>query len=78
MGYITLRVDVNEQSFSYGFDKEKSKILYCVNKQPLPKIFHCTAFKKHSAFLLNRNHESLDFSRLFMVLPSTLDRKEGI
>ena len=78
MGYITLRGDVNEQFFSYGFDKEKSKALYCVNKQPLPNIFQCKAFKKHSAFLLNQNHESLDSSRLFMFLPSTLDRKEGI
>ena len=78
LGYIPLRGDVNGQFFSYGFEKVKSKTLYCVNKQPLPNIFQCTAFKRHSAFLLNQSHESLESSRLFMFLPSTLECKEGI
>ena len=39
LGYIILRGDANETFFSYGFDKERSKVLYCVNKQPLPNIF---------------------------------------
>ena len=76
--YIPLRGDVNEQFFSYGLEKVKSKTLHCVNKQPLPNIFQCTAFKKHSAFLLNQSHESLESSRLFIFLPSTLECKEGI
>ena len=32
LGYIILRVDAKETFFSYGFDKERSKVLYCVNK----------------------------------------------
>ena len=78
MGFITLEGDANEQFFSYGFDKERSKTLYFVNKQPLLNIFQCTAFKKHSAYLLNKNQESLESERLLMFLPSTLDRKEEI
>ena len=76
LAHITLRGDANERFYSYGFDKEKSTLLYCVNKKPLPNIFHCTSFKLHHAFLLDENHKKSDFSKIFMFLPSTLDRKE--
>ena len=33
-------------SLSYGYQKEKNKVLYYTVKQPIPNIFHCTAFKK--------------------------------
>ena len=45
---------------------------------------HCQTFssakllKKNSAFLVNQNQESLEFSKMFMFSPSTLDRKEDI
>ena len=78
LGYINLTSHANEQFFSYRYDKERLKTLYCVYKQPLPNIFQCTAFKKHSAFLLNQNHESLTSSTLFMFLQSTLDRNGKI
>ena len=74
---IILRGDLNETFFSYGFNKEMSKVLYCTQKQPLPNIFKCTAFKKHIPYLLNQNQEK-DFSKMFMYLPSTLDRKEEL
>ena len=45
-------------------------------KHPLPNIFHCTAFKKHHGFLLDENQKKADFSKMFLYLPSTLDRKE--
>ena len=45
LGYITLRGDVNEQFFSYGCNKENSKVLFCTAKQSIQNIFHCTAFK---------------------------------
>ena len=31
LAHITLRGDVNERFYSYGFNKEKSTLLYCVN-----------------------------------------------
>ena len=76
LGHITLRSDVNERFYSFGYSKERSSLLYCVNKQPLPNIFHCTAFKQHHGFLLNENQKKADFSKMFMFLLSTLDRKE--
>ena len=77
-GYITLRGDQNESFYSYGFDKQNSKLLFCTIKQPLPNFFQCTSFKNHSAFLMSQNQKNLKFSKTFMFLPLTLDRKEDI
>ena len=78
LAQITLRGDKIEIFYSYGFDKKKSKLLFCVNKQPMSNIFQCTAFKKHTSYLLSENQEKSTFSEMFMYCPSTLDRKEGI
>ena len=45
-------------------------------KQPLPNIFHCTAFKKHHFFWVDENQKKVKFSKMFLYLPCTLDRKE--
>ena len=76
LGYISLRGDKFEAFYSYGYDKEGSKLLYCTMKQPLPNIFQCTSFKKHKDFLIQEKLNESDSSSLFLFLPSTLDRKE--
>ena len=76
LGYITLRGDKNETFYSYGYDKERSKLLYCSIKQPIPNIYFCTNFKKHRNYLLNEKATERLASTLFLFLPSTLDRKE--
>ena len=76
LAHITLQGDECERFYSYGYSKEKSTLLYCTMKQPLPNIFNCTAFKKHHGFIHNENKKRADFSKLFLYLPSTLDRKE--
>ena len=78
LGYISLRGDKIETFYSYGYDKERSKLLYCTMKQPLPNIFQCTSFKKHKDFLIQEKLNESDQSSLFLFLPSTLDRKEDI
>ena len=78
MGNIILRGNLNETFFSYGFDKERLKVLYYTVKQPLPNTFQCTAFKKHIQYLLNQNQEKGCCSKMFLYLPSTLDRKEEL
>ena len=78
LGYITLRGDKNETFYSYGYDSEKSKLLYCSFKQPILNIFQCTSFKKHCHYLLNEKATDRLASSLFLFLPSTLDRKEKI
>ena len=78
LGYISLRGDKNETFYSYGYDKERSKLLYCTMKQPLPNIFQCTSFKIHNNFLIQEKLNESNESSLFLFLPSTLDRKEEI
>ena len=76
LGYISLRGDKNETFYSYGYDKERSKLLYCTMKLPLPNIFQCTSFKKHKDYLIQEKLNESNESSLFLFLPSTLDRKE--
>ena len=77
LGQIKLREDDQERFFCYGYSKEKSTLLYCYMKQPLPNIFHCIAFKKHHSFLVDENQKKVKFCKMFLYLPSTLDRKEN-
>ena len=67
LAHITLRGNVNERFYFYGYSKERSSLLYCVNKQPLPNIFHCTAFKQHHGFLLDENQKKANFSKMFLL-----------
>ena len=76
LSHITLRGDEREYFYSYDFSKEKSNLLYCSQKDPLPNIFFSTAFKKHHRFLLDENHKKVLASKMFLYLPATLDRKE--
>ena len=76
LGFITLRGDAKERFFSYGYSKEKSTLLYCSMKSPLPNIFSSTAFRKHTQILLDQNELKVKQSELFFFLPATLDRKE--
>ena len=55
LGYITLRGDDKERFYWYGYNKQKSSLLYCHMKTLLQNIFNCTAFKKHLSFLLEKN-----------------------
>ena len=61
LAHITLRGAKGERFYSYGYSKEKSTLLYCTMKHPLPNIFHCTAFKKHHGFILDENKKKQIF-----------------
>ena len=77
LAYIVLRGDEDEVFFSYGYNKIKSKVLYCYSKQQIPDTFISTSFKKHFNEIMNeKKNES--FSTLFYYLPSISDRKEAI
>ena len=73
-----VRGEEQERFFSYGYSKEKSKILYCNMKTQLQNMFSSTCFKKHTQFLLDQNENNVKFSKLYYFLPTTLDRKEEI
>ena len=77
VAFIVLRGDADEIFFSYGYDKQKSKLLYSYSKQQIPDAFVSVAFKKHFHEIMNEG-KSETMSSLFYFLPSISDRKEGI
>ena len=46
LGYITLRGNLNERFFSYGYQKEKSSLFFSSMKSELANVFTCTSIKK--------------------------------
>ena len=74
---IIVRGDEDEMFLSYGFDEDKSNVLYSSYKQILSNIFQGTLLKKHNTVLLNERAVQ-EFSRMFFFLPSTTNRKETI
>ena len=64
LAYIVLRGDEDEVFFSYGYDKIKSKVLYCYSKQQIPDAFISTSFKKHVNEIMNEKKDE-SFSTLF-------------
>ena len=78
VAFIVLRGDERELFLSYGFDTEKSSVLYSSSKQKIPDAFISTSFKKHYSENMNERREKEDFSTLFYYLPFITDRKEDI
>ena len=76
-GYVMLRGDWDETFWTYGFDEEKSSVLYCYSKQPMPNVFKGTVFNAYSNEMLNERDRN-KFSKIFFYLPSITDRKEKI
>ena len=76
-GYVMLRGDWDETFWTYGFDEEKSSVLYCYSKQPMPNVFKGTVFNAYSNEILNERDRN-KFSKIFFYLPSITDRKEKI
>ena len=76
LAYIMLRGDEDETFFTYGYDPEKSSILYCYSKQLMPNVFKGTAFNGHH--LQNVAEAKETCSKIFFYLPSVTDRKEKI
>ena len=77
LAHIMVRGDEYEMFLSYGYDKDKSNVLYSTYKQILPNIFQGTSFKKHNPMLLNERSVQ-EHSKMFFFLPSMTDRKEKI
>ena len=66
-----------EVFFNYGFDKEKSKILYSHYRKKIPNSFSGTIFNRHRAMIESGEVEG-EFSNIFFFLPSIIDRSEEI
>ena len=77
IAFIVLRGNSDELFLSYGYHKQKSKLLYSYSKQQIPDAFVSVAFKKHFQEIMNEG-KSETSSSLFYFLPSISDRKEEI
>ena len=75
LGYIMVRGNKGECFLSYGYDSNKSTVLFSSFKQVLPNIFQSTSFKKHNSMLTEDREDS---SLLFLYLPSAIGHKESI
>ena len=77
IAFSTVRNDLQEQFFDYGYTKDNSKILYSTQKMKMPNSFKTTKFNKHKI-----QYEAGAFntvsSNTFFFLPSTVDRIEKI
>ena len=78
LGYLTVRGDMAETFFDYGYSKNNSKVLYSIQKMKIPSSFSGTMFRKH-----NMQHESgalsdTDFSQIYFFLPATTDVNQNL
>ena len=68
--------DPDEVFYSYGYDHERSKVLYSSFKQPLPNIFQGTAFKKHVPQLIEEKKLKINQNFSFSYLRLLIGRKK--
>ena len=68
--------DLLEVFLSYGYNTEKSKVLYSSFKCKIPSSFSSMLFNQH--IKLVEKSKDLEMSQLFFFLPSITDRKESL
>ena len=78
LAYIILKRDEDECFFNYGYNKEKTALLYLFCKEMIPNAVTATCFTKHLPEILNERRNNEEFSNLFYYLPSTTGRNEDI
>ena len=78
LGYLTVRGDVHESFFDYGYSKKNSKVSLSTQKMKIPNSFSGTMFgqykMKYEAWAILDS----DFSWIYFSLPATTDRIEEV
>ena len=77
IGILVLRRAPEEIVFNYGYDQNKSKILYSHYRRKIPSSFSGTIFNRHQNMIENGEVEN-NYSNLYYFLPSITDRSEEI
>ena len=67
LAHIMLQGNANERFFSYGYSKEKSTLLYCTMKHPLPNIFFVLPLRNIMGFYLMKIKRKLTFQKCFYI-----------
>ena len=76
VGFLVVRGDLLEVFLSYGYNTEKSKVLYSSFKCKIPSSFSSMLFNQH--IKLVEKSKDLEMSQLFFFLPSITDRKKSL
>ena len=63
VGFLVVRGDPFEVFLPYGYDAEKSKVLYATFKRKIPSSFGSMLFNRHVKVL--ENSDDLEMSQLF-------------
>ena len=73
--FMIVRGSPEEVFFSYGYDKEKSKVLYANYRKRIPNSFSSTIFDRHRV-MIESSKADAEFSNIYFFLPSITDRNE--
>ena len=68
IGYLVVRGPPEEIFFNYGFDCEKSKVLYSHYRRRIPNFFSEAIFNRHCVMTESREVEG-DSSKIFSFQP---------
>ena len=77
IGLIIIRGDDDEMFSNYGYEKQKSKLLYSVQRRCISNSFSRTLFNKHREAIACGEMKD-KFSKLFFFLSSVTDRSEEV
>ena len=75
--FMVVRGSPDEVFFNYGYNKDKSKVLYLDYRRRIPNSFSGTIFNRHRAMIETGEIDS-DFSNIYFFLLSITDRSEDI
>lgn len=75
---ITVRNDLQEQFFDYGYNKQNAKVLYSKRKLKIPDSFKTTIFGQYRLQHEGGAFDEQKCSDIYFYLPSTVDRNEKI
>ena len=77
IGFLVVRGAPDEIFFHYGYDSNKSKIIYSHYRRKISSSFSGNIFNLHQSIIENGEVEN-NYSNLYYFLPSITDRSEEI
>ena len=77
IGFLVVRGDPFEDFLNYGYDKERSKVLYSTFRKKIPNSFSGTMFNRHK-ILAECGEIDKEMSEMFFYLPYITNRSEEI
>ena len=77
VGFMGVRGSPAEVFFNYGYDKEKSKVLYAHYRRRIPNSFSSIIFNRHRV-MIESSEADAEFSNIYFLLSSITNRNEEI